>query len=150
MGTGSGLRPMLWNGMRARWLRPLIGLVLLLGACAHHHQEDPANDEVNTYPKNYKSDILGAMHAYLNDPTGIRDGAVGEPVLKPVNGTPHYVACLRFNAKKHGKDYAGAKEMAALYIAGRFDHFIDTAKSVSELCAGTNYAPFPELANLTR
>ena len=134
-----------------RCLRPLFGLALLLGACAHHHQDDDAiNDEVNAYPKNYKSDILGAMHVYLNDPTGIRDGGIGEPTFKPVSGIKHYVACLRFNGKKSGKDYAGPKEMAALYIAGRFDRFIDQPKQVSELCAGAVYAPFPELATLTR
>jgi hypothetical protein len=141
----------MFHDTRARRLRPLFGLVLLLAGCAHHQSdEEAASDEVNAYPKTYKSDILAAMHAYLNDPTGIRDDGIGEPMLKPVNGVKHYVACLRFNAKKNARDYAGPKEMAAVYIAGRFDHFVDAPKSVHELCAGTNYAPFPELAALTR
>jgi hypothetical protein len=143
---------MLMDGMRARRLGLLIGFLLFLGACAHHSPDeaDAGDDEVNAFPKSYKSDILAAMHVYLNDPTGIRDGAVTEPMLKPVSGVKHYVACLRFNGKKNGKEYAGPKEIAAVFIAGRFDHFVDASKAASELCAGAAYAPFPELSKLTR
>lgn len=143
---------MLTDGMRARRLGLLIGLLLFLGACAHQHRDeaDAGNDEVNAFPKTYKSDILAAMHVYLNDPTGVRDGAVTEPELKPVNGVKHYVACLRFNAKKNAKEYAGPKEIAAVFVVGRFDHFVDAPKAAGELCAGAAYAPFPELSKLTR
>ena len=144
---------MLTDGVRARRLGLFIGLLLFLGACAHHHHHDDTdagNDEVNAFPKTYKSDILAAMHVYLNDPTGVRDGAITEPELKPVNDIKHYVACLRFNAKKNAKEYAGAKEIAAVFIAGRFDHFVDAPKAAGELCAGAAYAPFPELSKLAR
>jgi hypothetical protein len=137
----------------ARWrpLGALVGVTLLLGACAHHHhQDDDGTDEVNTYPANYKSEILGAMHAYLNDPTGIRDPGLAEPALKPVNGTNHYVVCLRYNGKKNAKEYAGSRDIAAVFIAGRFDHFVDTPNTANEICAGATYAPFPELGKLTR
>jgi hypothetical protein len=137
-----------------RW-RPfglLLGLTLALGACAHGHHagDDPAagtDDPANVVPANYKPDILGAMHAYLNDPTGIREAGITEPALKSVGNSTRYVVCLRFNAKKGHKDYAGVREVAAVFVAGRFDRFVDPAK---EACAGVTFAPFPELERLSR
>ncbi len=105
----------------------------------------PVTTATNEYPTNYKGDILAAMHVYLNDPTGIRDAAITEPALKDAGGPTRYMVCLKFNPKKNAIDYAGVKEVAAVYLAGRFDHFIETPK---ELCAGAAYAPFPELQNL--
>jgi hypothetical protein len=58
----------------------LISLMVVLGACGHNLVPD--GDEINVYPTNYKSDILAAMHAYLNNPTGIRDAVISEPTLK--------------------------------------------------------------------
>src|SRR5215472_5019491 len=54
--------------------------MVVLGACGHNLVPD--GDEINVYPTNYKSDILAAMHAYLNNPTGIRDAAISEPTRK--------------------------------------------------------------------
>jgi hypothetical protein len=131
----------------------VLGLALAVGACSHSHHlgdDDPAagaDDPVNVVPVNYKPDILRAMHAYLNDPTGIRDAGVAEPALKSVGNSRRYVVCLRLNAKKVGKEYAGMREIAAVYVAGRFDRFVDPAK---EACAGATYTPFPELEKLPR
>ncbi len=140
------------DGARWRLAGMILGMALLLGACAHgHHSSDAAggdDEEINAYPTNYKPEILGAMHAYLNDPTGIRDAGISDPSLKPVGGgAKRYVVCLRFNAKKRGNDYAGARDFAAVFIAGRFDHFAETAH---EQCAGAAYTPFPELERLSR
>jgi hypothetical protein len=125
-----------------------LGVTLLtaaLGGCAHKADSDAAGT-LNAYPTNYKSDILAAMHAYLANPTGIRDAAVGEPVLKSKGGTTRYVVCVKFNGKKNRtNDYAGTKEVAAEFMVGRFDQFIENTK---DLCAGTTYTPFPELQNL--
>ena len=52
----------------------LISLMVVLGACGHGLIPD--GDEINVYPTNYKSDIVAAMHTYLNNPTGIRDAAI--------------------------------------------------------------------------
>ncbi|MGD0026738.1 MAG: hypothetical protein ABSC37_19325 [Xanthobacteraceae bacterium] len=137
-------------GARRRLAGLLIGVTLLLGACAGNHpwRSNAGDDEgLNAYPANYKSDILAAMHAYLNDPSGVRDAAVAEPALKPVGNSTHYVVCLRFNAKKSASEYAGAKEIAAVFLAGRFDRFVETAR---EQCADATYAPFPELEKLPR
>jgi hypothetical protein len=137
----------------ARWRRAglILGPALLLAACAHgmHGSDTPSaeEEEINTPPANYKADILGAMHAYLNDPTGIRDAGITEPAIKPVEKNRRYVVCVRFNAKKPGKDYGGTKEIAAVFMVGRFDRFVEKAK---EECADVTYAPFPELEKLSR
>jgi len=128
----------------------IVGLTFVLGGCAHNSAstETAAGDsELNTPPADYKRDILAGMHAYLNDPTGIRDAEIAQPALKTVGSFQRYVVCLRFNAKKRGSEYAGVKEIAAVFMVGRFDRFVD---KVQEQCAGATYAPFPELQKLSR
>jgi len=142
------------RSMRGRVSRRSVGLVaglsLVLGACAHNAPSTDAaaaDSELNRPPTDYKREILGAMHAYLNDPTGIRDAGIAEPALKTIGNTTRYVVCVRFNAKKRGGGYTGAKDIAAVFMVGRFDHFVDKAQ---EPCAGATYAPFPELQKLSR
>jgi hypothetical protein len=142
--------------------RRLIGvallLALMLGGCAHGSgfgDATPANDpDINVLPANYKPEIVAAMHAYLSDPTGIRDAGIAEPALKTVGGNLRYVVCLRFNAKKRGAEYAGTKELSAVFVAGRFDRFAEIPKGEHaderDRCAGAAYASFPELEKLSR
>jgi hypothetical protein len=125
-----------------RRLSLLLSLTLALGACGHDLAPDSTS---NVYPTNYKSDILAAMHAYLNDPTGIRDAAISEPTLKSSGIVSPYIVCLRFNPKKDASEYAGPREIAAVFLAGRLDRFIDAPK---EDCAGVTYGAFPELQKL--
>jgi hypothetical protein len=136
----------------------IFGLALVLGGCAHgpsFGDATPANDpDINVLPANYKPDIVAAMRAYLSDPTGIRDAGIAEPALKTVGGNLRYVVCLRFNAKKRGAEYAGTKELSAVFVAGRFDRFAEIPKGEHDdergRCAGAAYAPFPELEKLAR
>jgi hypothetical protein len=129
----------------------LVIVALALSACAgdQHKTDENGGEGVNAYPTNYKTDILAAMHAYLNDPTAIRDASISEPVLKPASLTmpSRYMLCLRFNPKKTATVYEGMREVAAVFVAGRFDQFVETPK---ELCASVTYTPFPELAKLAR
>jgi hypothetical protein len=85
------------------------------------------------------------MHAYLNNPTGIRDAAISEPVLKSSGAVDRYVACLRFTPKKNASEYGGTREIAAVFMGGRLDRFVDLPKTE---CTGVSYAAFPELQNL--
>jgi hypothetical protein len=140
---------MLGNSVRQWRAGVLLGATLLMGACGHHHfgagdDEDPG---INAYPASYKADILGGMHAYLNDPTGIRDAGISEPILKPVGDNTRYVVCVQFNGKLVGNSYAGDKVFAAVFLAGHFDHFVEKAQ---EPCAGATFTPFPELEKLPR
>jgi hypothetical protein len=169
---GMALRPLLRVGARLRRAGAVAGVVaaLALGACAHGMQasDGPSADDadINMPPTNYKAEILGAMHAYFNDPTGLRDAGLSEPALKPVGNNRRYVVCVRFTGKKipggreRERDRAresnpdgaappekGPKELAAIFVAGRFDRFQEKAQ---EPCAGVAYAPFPELEKLAR
>ena len=119
----------------------VLSLIFALGACGHDLVPD--GDGINVYPTNYKKDILAAMHAYLNNPTGIRDAVISEPVLKSLLN--RYVACLRFTPKKNVSEYGATREIAAVFMGGRLDRFVDLPKTE---CIGATYAAFPELQNL--
>ena len=137
------------NGARARLRHAgFVAAAVSLNGCAGYHLG--GGSDIHAFPDNYKSDILGAMHAYLNDPSGIRDAAIATPVLKDVPGSgTRYIVCLRFNGKQSNGTYAGEQQIAAVFLAGRFDEFVD-AKTAHEPCAGAAYAPFPELEQLKR
>jgi hypothetical protein len=129
-----------------------VGLAVLLGACGHNTSAEPppptpADAEINVLPANYKADILGAMHAYLNDPTGIHGAQIAPPALRDVAGHPRYVVCVRYVGKKRGGGDSDQKELGGVFVLGRFDHFMEKAQ---EACAGAAYAPFPELQRLPR
>jgi len=121
----------------------LLSLILTLAACGHGLVPD--SDEINVYPTNYKSDIIAAMHAYLKNPTGIRDAAISEPTIKFSGAVDRYVACLRFTPKRNVSEYGGTREIAAVFMNGRLDRFVDLPKTE---CTGVTYAAFPELQNL--
>jgi hypothetical protein len=133
-----------------------ITVALALGGCSHDQGLNIAagsgdDEEINTRPANYKPDILRAMHAYLNDPTGIRDAGISEPALKSFGASKRYVVCVRYNARKVRNEYAGLKDVAAVFVAGRFDRFAETAHdTANDQCAGMTYAAFPELEKLSR
>src|ERR1700719_2973360 len=122
------------NGGGRRRHVGLIIVALALSACGHHSTAEAGSEGINAYPTNYKTDILAAMRVYLNDPTAIRDASISEPALKPASLTmpSRYMLCLRFNPKKSATVYEGMREVAAVFVAGRFDQFVETPK---ELCA---------------
>jgi hypothetical protein len=137
------------NGALAARAGLLIAATLVLNACAGagFGSESSDDSELNVYPANYKSDVLAGMHAYLNDPSGIRDAAIAQPMLKPTANGTRYVVCLRFDGKQANGMYAGDKQIAAEFRSGRLDDFLDTAAS-REPCAVAAYEPFPELEQL--
>ena len=133
--------------------RSIILLMLALAACGKtvdelsldQHRADWA--AANVYPTNYRAELIAYLRTYLNDPTGIREAAISEPALKPAGFGDRYVACVRFNPKRAGGGYAGAKDHLAIYAGGKLDRFVDAA---GENCKDAAYAPFPELERLTR
>jgi hypothetical protein len=60
-------------------------MIISLGVsnCASHahHQED----RTQTYPENYKEELIQFLHSYINDPTKMRDAAIADPMLMPVS-----------------------------------------------------------------
>lgn len=136
-----------------RWLVLLAALTI--GGCATDIEPTPADlkarwDAQNTYPTAFKSDLLAFLRTYVNDPTQIRGATLAAPQLKPVGPGERYVACVRYNARNTEGRYAGQKEGAASYVAGKLDRFFDVPSEVRELCKDAAYAPFPELEKLTR
>ena len=139
---------MRWLGLSA-----VLPVVLLLAACSTNTEPSAADlearwNEQNVFPQNYKQDLLAFLRTYLNDPTNVRDAGVSQPVLKKAGPGDRFIACVRYNARSDGK-YAGVKVGAAIYISGKLDRFLD-GKEAQPYCKDIAYAPFPELARLTR
>jgi len=143
-------------------------LAIPLADCAGngHARSD---ERANVYPDNYKAELLGFLHTYINDPTQIRDAAIAEPVLRLVSGNPdrgnspldkvtrsferssgsqeRYIVCLRFNAKDRDGRYTGLKQGMAVFTGGRFERFYEQRQGP---CDQADYKPFPELGALSR
>jgi hypothetical protein len=136
-----------------RWLA-LLG-VLALGGCASDVGPSKAElkaqwEAQNVFPKNYRNDLIAFLRTYINDPTHIRGAAVSQPQLKDVGPGERYIACVRYDARKDGGQYAGPKGGAATFVSGKLDRFLDVPREVQAFCKDAVYAPFPELEKLTR
>jgi hypothetical protein len=118
-------------------------------------------ESLNVYPGNYRADLVAALHAYLSNPSNIRDAWVAEPAITPIGQQrKRYAACVRFNARNSDGRYAGSKDVLAVFASGRFDQFIeppvdpaiqgDATSFVKELCDKTEYRRFPELEAIKR
>jgi hypothetical protein len=117
-------------------------------------------ERINSFPDNYRTDLLGAMHAYVADPSNIRDAYLSEPVLRQIGAQNRYTVCLRFNAKDSDGRYVGSRDAMAIFLSGRFDQFVDlsqqsgqqatAAEQAKEACAQADYKRFPELEALKR
>jgi hypothetical protein len=99
------------------------------------------------FPDNYRAELLAFMRTYLNNPVGVHEAAMAEPVQRTVGGRLRYVSCLRFTPRESDGSYRNSRERAILYVNGRLDRVVEDA---GDVCAGAVYAPFPELAKLTR
>ncbi len=99
------------------------------------------------YPNNYRSEILAFMKTYLNNPAGVHDALMADPVQRTVGGRLRYVSCLRFTPRESDGSYREQRERAVLFVDGRLDRVVENA---SEPCAGAAYASFPELEKMSR
>ena len=99
------------------------------------------------YPNNYRTELLSFMKTYLNNPVGVHDAAMADPVQRTVGGRLRYVSCLRYSARESDGSYRGPRERAIVYVDGRLDH---VAEDAGETCAGVVYAAFPDLEKMTR
>ena len=139
-------------GISARRAAILL-LPIALAACAGSDESrsvsytDDRGVASQPYPNNYRAEILAFLKTYLNNPVGVRDAAMAEPVQRTVGGRLRYVSCLRFAARDSAGPYREPRERAVLYVDGRLDRLIENA---GEPCAGAVYAPFPALEKLTR
>jgi hypothetical protein len=128
-------------------------LPIMLSACAASDDTKPItfteDRGVSTqpFPKNYRAEVLAFLKTYLNDPVGVRDAGMAEPVERVIGGRLRYVACLRFSPRESDGSYRAPREHAILFVDGRLDRILENAV---EPCAGLAYAPFPDLEKMTR
>ena len=128
-------------------------LPIMLSACAASDEGKPITftDDRGVssqpFPGNYRVEVLAFLKTYLNDPVGVRDAVMAEPVERVVGGRQRYVVCLRFSARESDGGYREPRERGILFVDGRLDRIIENA---AEPCAGVAYAPFAELGRLTR
>jgi hypothetical protein len=128
-------------------------LPIALAACAdsgeskHITFTDDRGVANQPYPDNYKVEVLSFMRTYLNNPVGVHDAAMADPVQRVVGGRLRYVSCLRFTPRESDGSYREPRERAVLYVDGRLDRVVENA---SEPCAGAVYAPFPALEQMAR
>ena len=99
------------------------------------------------YPANYRVELLAFLKTYLNDPAGVRDAYMAEPVQRTVGGRLRYIACLRYDARESDGSYRGSRERGVVFVDGRLDRIIE---NVSDACAGATYVPFPEMEKMKR
>ena len=135
-------------------LAAIVLLPILLSACLTGGEEsksisftDDRGISNQPYPGNYKRELLAFMRTYLNNPVGVHDAAMADPVQRVVGGRLRYVTCLRFRPRESDGSYREVRERAILYVDGRLDRLVENA---SEPCAGAVYAPFPALETMTR
>jgi hypothetical protein len=135
-------------GTRQVGLVALLVLALLAAALCGCAQNGPPKVEENVYPKDYRPDVVSLLRRKIEDPYGIREAYIAEPVLKSLpSGSTRYIACIRFNAKNKDEQYQGAKEFAAYFFEGQLTQIVDAGR---ELCGNAAYQPFPELEKYCR
>ena len=129
-------------------------LPVALAACAGADEEGrdagitiDTGNAIQPFPANYRTELLAFMKTYLNNPVGLHDAAMAEPVQRNVGGRSRYVSCVRFIPRESDGSYREQRERAIIYVNGRLDRVIEKA---AEVCVGAVYAPFPDLEKLTR
>jgi hypothetical protein len=97
------------------------------------------------YPERYRTDIADVMRTWLENPGKVKDAFIGQPVLKPMSGTPLYVTCVRYNARTAGGQYMGETSNVVVFLDGRVGQFLP---GDPQICAGLSYQRYPELEQL--
>jgi hypothetical protein len=120
----------------------LILATLGLAACTG----DPAKVEDNVFPTEYKKMILTIVtNNQSPDPTNIREAAISEPVLRPVEKATRYVLCVRYNPRNEKREYSGITERIVYFYQGHVTQFVPASR---EQCSWADYKPFPELEKI--
>lgn len=132
----------------------IVLLPLVLSACLSGGEEsrnisftDDRGYSNQPYPSNYKGEIVAFMRTYLNNPAGVREAMMAEPVQRTIGGRLRYVTCLRYAVRESDGRYREPRERAVVYVDARLDRLLENP---GDACAGATYAAFPELEKLTR
>jgi hypothetical protein len=120
----------------------LSALAAALAGCLTDQPPEPA---ANTYPKDYKDEILATLRKNVfakNETTAVSNALVSEPMLQTTGNGQLYVACLRYTA--HGTVYGISTNVTRIgyFYGGHLNQLIEADKAD---CANAAYKPFPEL-----
>jgi hypothetical protein len=127
--------------------------VLALAAACSTEPKPIMVGEPNVPPANYRADVLAYLRTYLNDPTGVREAYISEPVLRNVGSsmesgiTQRFILCVRYNAKNSLGKYEGSRDRVVAFLAGQFDTMVPAR---GDQCKDAAWQPFPELEKLRR
>ena len=119
---------------RAVSLLLILALPLALAACFGSDGDRPTLMDgtqaggPQPFPDNFRGDTLALMRAYLNNPVGVREAGMAEPVLRELGGRQFYVSCLRFTPRETDGSYKGMRERAVVFVNGRADRVVDRAR----------------------
>jgi hypothetical protein len=122
-----------------------VGMLLLLAAgtlgtfagCSGSSKDQPTGTvELDTFPPNYRTQIVGFLRQSLTNRADFRGAMIAEPAIKPVGPSQHFVVCVQFTPR------SGIKTKAAVYLAGQMTQFVD---ATPEQCANAVFTPFKEL-----
>jgi hypothetical protein len=128
-------------------------LAVVLAACAGGEESrsitytEDRGVSNQRFPGNYRAEILAFMRTYLNNPAGVREASMAEPVQRTIGGRLRYISCLRFTPRESDGSYGDPRERGLLFVDGRLDRVVENA---SEPCTGATYQPFPELEKMSR
>src|ERR1700755_2413463 len=106
---------------------------------------EDGSDANQPFPASYRAELVAFMHTYLNNPVGVHEASVAEPVQRTVGGRSRYVACVRFAERQSDGSYREPRERAVVFVGGRLDR---VAQNTAELCGGARYAAFPGLGKM--
>ena len=132
----------------AIWLLPLA-----LAACLDSEDSrntsfiEDSNDSNQPFPNNYRAEMLAFLRTYLNNPVGVRDAMMADPVQRTVGGRLRWVSCVRYTERQLDGNYREPRERAVVFVNGRLDR---VAQNSGELCTAAAYAPFPDMEKMSR
>jgi hypothetical protein len=133
-------------------LLSFLALGVAMSGCASDTYEVSAEvrkaewEAKNVYPQAYRAEIIAYLRTYLNDPSGIKEAVISEPVLKPMGLGQRYVSCVRYRAKSNSGELGPARDHLVVFVQGKLDAF----KESKDQCGAATYVPFPELETLSR
>ncbi len=100
------------------------------------------------FPGNYHTEILAFMKTYLNNPVGLHDTAMAEPVQRTVGGRLRYVSCLRYAVREARRQLSRAAASTPSFMS--MGGSTMSSKTPASFVPAQTYAPSPELAAMVR